>query len=353
MPGAVDADASPPPRRRRLLKVLAVNVIAVVALAAGAEVAVRKLAPDVVAAGADATLFEYRHSGTGGSWTLRPNASGMSYGVRVAADDEGYWAYSSRPADSSASWLLLGDSVTMGLGVTPDSTFAGRLAAHVQVRNPSILGWSAADYRRAAGWAAPSVDRAVLVWCLNDLYPDGQPLPQVAADETRATAPAAPAALRARMWLRRVGSPVFRWLDRHSRAYRWARTVPTRAAQRQYAYDRSLYVEPVYQPARDAAFEALLATADSFRQAGVPLTVVLVPGADQLRTRDWAPQDTVRHRLRGADVELVDLADVFVRAGPEGLFLTGDGLHLSTAGHRVVARALAERTPTERRMAPG
>jgi hypothetical protein len=37
----------------------------------------------------------------------------------------GGWNYKKQIADSLHKWLLLGDSVTMGIGIDNDSTFAG------------------------------------------------------------------------------------------------------------------------------------------------------------------------------------------------------------------------------------
>jgi hypothetical protein len=37
----------------------------------------------------------------------------------------GGWKYKKQIADSLNKWLLLGDSVTMGIGIDNDSTFAG------------------------------------------------------------------------------------------------------------------------------------------------------------------------------------------------------------------------------------
>ena len=331
----------------RVIRLLAANAAVLAGLLLVAEALVRLLAPGVVPAGADDALFVLRPHAAGAAWHLRPSAAGESYGVRIAVDRNGNQVY---PAETdadddttAANWLLLGDSVTMGLGVAPDATFAGRLAAlpGLRVRNPSVLGWAAPDYRRAVaghrGMAA-----VTLVWCLNDLYPDGLPIPIATAAATAAAAPRATLGQRTFQFAKSAAAGPLAWLNRHSRLYRWARTVPTDAAGRTYAYDRALYTDAARQPDRDRAFAEIAGLRDTLAARGVPLTVVLVPESPQVGTGDTAPQDTLRARLAVLGVRTLDLAPVLSR--PEH-FLTGDATHLSPAGHAVAARALRALAP--------
>ncbi len=340
-------------RLARLASVLAINAAVAGVLLLAGEALVRVAAPGVVPAGADASLFRLRPpaGGPGAMWTLRPGAQGVSYGVRVGVGPRATWAYAADTDADTLAWLLVGDSVTMGLGVEPDTTFAGRLAAlsGVRIDNPSVLGWAASDYRRAVGAHLAEGGRpaaVTLVWCLNDLYPDGQPIPVAAAAEQTAAAPDAPLGARVYQTVRRRAATPLAWLGRHSRLYRWVRTVPTGAVRRTYAYDRALYTDAARQPDRDRAFAALAAVRDTLRARRIPFSVALVPEAPQIAAlaADTAPQDTLRARLAGLGIRAVDLAPALRRAGGR-LFLTGDATHLSAAGHAVVARALQPLAP--------
>ena len=336
-------------RTRRLVRsgarLVVVNALVLIGLLLGAEALVRVAAPGVVPAGADEALFTYGANADGtSSYTLTPGASGDAYGASVRVTANGAWRYADADTTGPAT-LLIGDSVTMGLGVDPEQTFAGRLARGAHVANPSVLGWAAADYRRAvearlsgARLGADSLRAVVVVWCLNDLYPEGQPIPIAAAQRASAEAPRASWRERAYQAVRLGAAAPLAWLGRHSRLYRWARTVPTDAQARTYAYDRSLYTEAAYQADRDRAFGQIRAIRDTLAARQIPLTVAVVPQAPQLRSAppDTVPQDTVRARLARLGVAMLDLTPRLA----ESDFLTGDGTHLSPPGHARVAEAL-------------
>ncbi len=327
-----------------MLRVGAVNAAVLLALLLAAEAVVRIAAPGIVPAGADAALFTYAANADGSaSYRLAPGASGEAYGVAMQVSPDGTWVYTD--ADTTgAAVLLVGDSVTMGLGVAPDETFAGRLAAlpGVRIANPSVLGWAAADYRRAvvarlAGRRlADSLRAVVVVWCLNDLYPEGQPIPIAAAERVAAAAPTASLGQRAYQAVRLGAARPLEWLGRHSRLYRWVRTVPTDAAGRAFAFDRALYTEPAHQADRDRAFGQLRMVRDVLAARRVPFVVTIVPEAPQLATGDTVPQDTLRARLDALGIRHVDLMPALT----PGDFLTGDGTHLSPTGHAAAAEAL-------------
>ena len=330
---------------RHLARIVAVNAAVFVGLLLAAEALVRVLAPGVVPAGADDSLFVWTVFADGrAGWRLRPGASGEAYGARVSVTPDGTWAYTAETATSGPDVLLIGDSVTMGLGIDSDLTFAGRLAAlpGVRVANPSVPGWATADVRRAVSSRLEarhdSLSQVIVVWCLNDLYPDGQPIPQAAAAERAARAPEATVGERTFQTVRSGARGPLAWLDRHSRLYRWARTVPPDASGQTYAFDRALYTDPAHQADRDRAFADIAAIRDTVAAHGLPLLVAVVPEAPQFRTGDTVPQDTIRARLERLGVRTVDLTPRLSARD----FLTGDGTHLAASGHAAVARVLHE-----------
>ncbi len=321
------------------LRLAAVNAAVFLALLLAAEAFVRVAAPGIVPAAADEALFSFAaNADRTASYHLTPGASGDAYGAAVRVSPDGTWAYAD--ADTAgAAVLLVGDSVTMGLGVAPDETFAGRLAhlPGVHVANPSVLGWAAADYRRAIeARLSDSLRAVVLVWCLNDLYPEGQPLPIAAAERAAAAAPTATLGQRTYQAVRVGAASQLAWLNRYSRLYRLVRTVATDASGRAFAFDRSLYTDQAHQPDRDRAFRQLRAIRDTLAAHHVPFTVVVVPEAPQVETGDTVPQDTLRARLASLGIRHVDLRPAL----SSGDFLTGDGTHLSPAGHAAVAAVL-------------
>ncbi len=309
----------------RAVRVVAVNVAIFILLCALVEGCVRLAHPELGPLGTEGTLIEAgRYGPTPG---LRPGAAGTTNGAAVAVDRRGLWRYAAaRPGNPG--WLFLGDSVTMGLGVPADSTFAGRVVAaqdSLDVLNPSLIGYSSADYRRVLrawlGRADLPVRRVTVFWTLNDVY----------ADLPVATAPQGP---------RRVAPALHRFVLRHVRLYQWLRAALFDRPQAYYTHDRSFYVSDTTAHLR-AALEDLTAMHRRSRESGVEMRVVLLPYAAQLGTGDRLPQQTMARLLAERGISSHDLLPAF-EASPEGraLYLYGDGIHLSAAGHRLVARAL-------------
>jgi hypothetical protein len=146
---------------------------------------------------------------------------GIALGQRSRVDAKGFRA-TSRPFDwRRRSWLHLGDSVTMGVGVAADSTFSGRLAGvqdSVNVLNVSWLGYTTEDYKHVVetliGESVPEVliSRLTVFHCLNDI------------DSQQHARPGS----GYRSWL----GPVEPLLKEHSRLYVLAKTILTLMRQK-------------------------------------------------------------------------------------------------------------------------
>jgi lysophospholipase L1-like esterase len=321
LPPRPRADAPPSPPLRR---VLAVNLLVTVLLLAGVEGCVRVTHPEIGPAGMDAHLVAPDRFGR--SAGLRPGARGHVYGAPVAVDEEGFLAYPTPPPEAPA-WLLLGDSVTMGIGVAPGDTFAAKLAAVVDtvaVRNPSLIGYGAADYvavlRGLLARPGLEVRRVTVVWCLNDAH-----APSLGAANPDDT-------------VRRTAGPALTFLRRHVRTFQWAKAT---FADRPRTY--LLHDLPYYEGDRFAHAErqlgVLRVVADS---AEIGLDLVLIPYEAQLRAdADPAlllPQRRIAEAARDHGIPLLDVTDAFRRAErPPGLYRYGDGIHLSERGHALLA----------------
>jgi lysophospholipase L1-like esterase len=311
-----------------VLAVVGTNVALTALLLLAVEGAVRLALPELGPAGMDAHLVAAeRYGRTPG---LRPGAEGEAFGATVRVDSGGFVAYSTPPR-RGATWLFLGDSVTLGIGVHPDSTFAGRVAAAVDtaaVRNPSLPGYAAQDYvavlRALASHSDLRLRRATVVWCLNDAYPPGA---------TDAGAPA-----------RRVAGPVLGFLQRHVRTYAWAKVAFADRPRTYLLHDLPHYDGDAFTHA-DRQLAALRALADS---AGLQVDLVLIPYEPQLRAD--APPEHLRPQRRLAEaaarhgIPLHDATDAFRLEGHAvALYRYGDGIHLSERGHALLADWLLER----------
>jgi lysophospholipase L1-like esterase len=284
-----------------------------------AEVGVRWVVPQANQADTERVLFDV----AGDLVRWRPRATGMSFGRPVAIDEFGFRDLGAGSATATESWLVLGDSVTFGVGVDARETFAGRLqAAHASIKiwNTAVVGYSLEDY-----WAVlqeflathPPPTRVLLFLCLNDpmdrqrLNPETESLPQ-----------------------RTLG-----FLRRNSRLYIVAKGVFTDRSQSYWRHDLAYY------DSANSHFKRALDHLDRIRarlvEAGIPLLVVVLPYEYQLRdptVGNRLPQRMLAEQFARMHIAFIDLYDAFAaHAGPVAdLFLYRDPMHLSAAGHALV-----------------
>ena len=313
-------------RIRTWIKVGGINLAVVAGLLLALEGAVRLFVPAIGPVGTDRGLFaDSVFAATPGP---RAGASGLSNGARFTVGPHGFWQYAAAVDTTRASWLLLGDSVTMGIGVDPDSTFAGRLAVaadSLNLLNPSLIGYSTRDYRSVffaltdtlhrPDWR---IRRATVFWCLNDVY--------------------VPASTDPGAQVRQVGGTLLMFLRQHTRSYTWLKALLFDRPQTYFDHDRRLYDGPPL----DAAFADLAAMQARAQAQGIKLEVVLLPYAAQLRpdapTDAFTPQQILTERLTTLGLPVHNAAPFLVSVpNPEALYLYGDGIHFSTEGHNRIA----------------
>jgi len=307
-----------------MLRVVVLNILLTVLLLMAVEGCVRVAYPEIGPIGLDAALVSSdRFGDTAG---LQPGSSGQVYGTEMAVDGDGFLVYSAANR-TAPSWLLLGDSVTMGIGVAADSTFVGRLAASVDsaaVKNPSLVGYGAADYvtvlRALLSRTDLEIRWATVVWCLNDAH-------------DRVEGANDPGA-----FTRRNVGPGLGFLHRHVRTYQWAKATFADRPRAYLLHDLGFYEDDAFDYA-DRHLATLRAVADS---AQIHLDLVVVPYEPQLRAEarphDLLPQDRLAEAARRHGIAFHDAAEVFrsVEASAS-LYRYGDGIHLSERGHARLA----------------
>ncbi|MCI0514206.1 hypothetical protein L0128_13400 [candidate division KSB1 bacterium] len=173
----------------------------------------RFLCPEITALGTSKQLFiENLYDDSSG---LKTRASGISNGVTVEVDQYSFWKYRTEISPDKKSLLILGDSVTMGMGVPADSTFVGLLSTYLSntnVLNPSIIGYNIKDYCNLIHHFVSTrqndfkISELFIFWCLNDDYTDVPSLEQPGGK------------------LRYLFSDVLIWIRSHSRLYMFIKT---------------------------------------------------------------------------------------------------------------------------------
>lgn len=322
----------------RILRIVAYYIVSTVALLGILELVVRIAYPEIKSTSTSRDLV--MDSVYGQSAGLRPFARGLSGEKMFSVDALGFWKYAANADSLQNGWLLLGDSVTMGIGVSPDSTFAGRLAGLCPawyILNPSWLGYSSADYvniakhmlikRRFSDSSIPQIKRLTIFWTLNDVYSDGNigmPPGQAVRD---------------------IGSAMLGWMRRHLRAYHWLKHLWSDRPKAHFDFDAQFYRhdDPRYVEASQDLLEIKTMCSD----AGVRLEVVLLPYEYQLRQHDSPtsrPQTLFSRMLDRQNIRWYDLTALFqaLPGDHRELYLFGDGIHFSNSGHTEISRFIRE-----------
>ncbi len=230
--------------------------------------------------------------------------------------------------------------LTMGIGVAPDSTFAGRLSALCpawRILNPSWVGYSSADYlnitRALLSTESParstvsSIRRVTIFWTLNDVYSHcdvGVPPGQV---------------------LRANGFPILNWLRQHYRTYAWLKQMFFDRPKAYFEFDSQFYRRD--DPRFVAALHDVSAIRDVCTKRNVELQIVLLPYEYQLRPIDSGahlPEQLLSQMLDSLHVQWCDLTPSLRKlpGNPQSLYLYGDGIHFSKRGHREISRDVQE-----------
>lgn len=320
-------------RLKKISIIVLYNIAAVILLFGLAEVVVRITLPQITPSGTDYNLMVdslyYDSAG------LKPNSSGYTNGAFIQVDQYGF-RKTKIPVDTSKiSWLLLGDSVTMGLGVESDSTFAAILQQKMQgvnILNPSLIGYSVKDYENLFKYFTEKrkelkIKKVIVFYCLNDIY-SGE-ISQVEEPGGK---------------VRKYFGGIIRQLRNKSRLYQFLKNLLTDRPKDYYLYDEQFYRE---------GNPLLINTVNTFKRmnlesqkSGMEFIVILLPYEYQLRSSDPAlntPQKLMQEKLGQDSITVFNPFSGINISNSKDLYLYGDGIHFSNKGHRVVAEGVLSR----------
>jgi hypothetical protein len=293
------------------------------------ELGTRVIWPEINAQDTDPALMRQKAFGKSYGW--EPNASGISFGVPVEIDRFGYRKMDS-PENASESWVILGDSVTFGVGVETGDTFAQLLQndrPDVRIWNTSVIGYNFENHADALEnflsdpARASSVKNVMLFVCLNDVDL-GNAIETTAAAKTLDSS---------------AVQTILSFLRRNSRLYMRLKTLLSDRSKYYFQHDFSLYTD------ENESFRRSVDILDkmnrSLKERGIAFTVVILPYEYQVRTRneqDRVPQQLLSRRFDAAGIDYIDAYKYFEMSGDTWYedFLYGDFCHLSKKGHRVV-----------------
>lgn len=277
--------------------------------------------------------------------------------------------------------VLLGDSVAMGINVRIEHSTASRLERELTRRGPEgsrtrllnfgVMSYNLWDYYyclRAKGWRFEP-DGVLLLLCLNDAWPKALGLPLPERGRVGPWALAKHLLVKSRfvyaclyvLDLKRFLVPFLgsaaglpaKELPSDPRSSELLESLDpsSRRSLRETAATEGWSGEALRDSLRailqdndwDKALPALGAIARECRLRGVPFKVAVFPVSFQVRPgyRDERPQRQIMAYLRAEGIEAVDLRPALSEASRRGrMFLRGDLLHPTEAGHRVAAREI-------------
>lgn len=289
------------------------------------EVAARVVLSRIYNRSFDSSLIEeHKYGPTSG---LKANATGTVWGKTFHTDDLGGRKHEENRS-GKPKFFVIGDSVTEGVGVDDNETFASLISANLpetmdmDVRNISMIGWSTSDYRNAMDKLMSqdsSVTQVMLFYCLNDIYgKDGTTqLPHMGKTGAMGAANG--------------------FLQNYCGIYKLLKLLIYQHSDKYFQYDQALYGDParVNKAVDDISYIGQLCD-----RKGFSLVVILVPYRSQVEGKSSdGPQQALVKALPWSGIVIYDLLPALRKEpDPAGLYLFGDEIHLSAAGHRAIAK---------------
>lgn len=280
----------------------------------------------------------------GDSYGNRPNFRGIAFGADVQIDPNGFRIDPTFPGANGATGtvLVLGDSVSFGVGVEASKTVIGRLqranSPRLRFHNSSAIGYGLHDYANVAAVLVrsnPEIKYALLFYCLNDIYDTSAQEIEATVQEVNGTgtSPGPFSSLQA------FAASINAFLRSRSKLYLFVKTALTDPAKRYFDQDLAEYKKPGLDI--DGRLAPLREIAKIMAAHGVAFEVFVMPYEAQLRTThakdDLLPQTLVDDFLRKSGISYFDALTAFQQSGlpPANLYLYGDPMHLSDEGHRI------------------
>jgi hypothetical protein len=239
--------------------------------------------------------------------------------------------------------VLLGDSVSFGLGVAQERIYPARLEAQGvgEVVNLSMWAYDSCSEAQAFAEDGPSSPRYVVVqFFMNDLSVGSLRVRGAPTLRERLTIARNRLLYSSRIWLRAqqaAGGAGYLLLHDLRRRY-----LPLHLNADEPRHKRA-YLTEHPDDTNVPGFTCLLAIASRARELGAPVLIVNTPAEVQLYDRQYdAISDRLEGFCRSNGLDFVDtLPDLRGAPRRERLFL--DGVHLSAEGHTRVAALVGAR----------
>ncbi|MBI4664864.1 MAG: SGNH/GDSL hydrolase family protein [Nitrospinae bacterium] len=263
-----------------------------------------------------------------------PDSEGVSFGAVAHIDGLGMRKTAFSPiTGADGSYLVIGDSVTFGVGVEDERTFVAILQKKlpgVRLLNSAVIGSGPVQYKQAAEQylgSTPGIKKVVLFFCINDVADMDNGLKGNQPDDKGNT-------------VKRITHPLMQALQANSKLFLLLKNVAFDRSRQYTLFNSGLYGET--NPSFIAAMKTLKEIAGMAKTANVEFIVTLLPSEYQLRENTpelLKARKLVAGYLSQENIKFIDPHDYFLNAGgsSKDYFLYADDCHLSEKGHQVMA----------------
>lgn len=306
------------------------NIIAVIFLFLLLEVGVRLFVPQIRLPGTSSDLIiDSLYNDSPG---IKSDTEGCSGGVIKKSNGYHSWKYFKPVSTGTVKLLFLGDSVTMGISVENDSTFAGIINNSIHgmnVINPSLIGYSSKDYLNVFNYFIIkneyklNFSSVIMFWTLNDIYSN---YPDNKSPEYDSPG---------------VLNEIIGFLRRTSKSYQFLKNIISDRPKAYYEYDRQFYNNSSSLLLKSIEkIKRISATCDSLN---IKFQLILLPYEYQLRNSSrqgiFHPQNLLKEKLADTNIEIIDLRQVFSNVSERSneFYLYGDGIHFNERGNSLIA----------------
>ena len=333
-----------------LLKIIIVNIIIFSIIILNIEILVRFFHPEINAVGEDGSLINKNKYSS--SYGYFPNKEGYSFGSKFITDSNGFRI---NPKSSfnkkNNNILILGDSVTIGVGVDSENIFSSKLQSKlksINIINASATGYTFSDYLTIMPQIiSDKYVGVILCLCLNDFDRTSQKniVKKINYNEELDRKQRYP--IHFVEILRDLNDKYFNFNDFlrcHFRSYLWMKSLIIDSSKNHFLADFLRYKNITKMPEviRDQ-FDQLVFFQKNFKSW---LLIVILPYEYQLRTGEYEflfPQQMIMRSTEDLGLDLVDLYSPLRKyvldnqLKSQDLFLYNDPCHFSSEGHKIIA----------------
>ncbi len=316
---------------KKTFQIISTNILIIFLLFLISEIVVRISFKNISIQGIDTNLVASQ--AIYNSIGLKPLEKGMCNGEIIEVDKWGFRKNSHAVDTTRKSILLLGDSVTMGVGVKADSTFAGilqNLYRKKNILNPAIIGHSVADYLNQVKYYVINKDgptnfkinEVIMFYCLNDLAYGIEDIKQPGGK------------------LRSSLGGIMAFFRSHSKLYMFLKNAISDRSKFYFLYNEKFYRRN-NQYFKQAMNDILKIHKQLF-SLNIRFTVVILPYEYQLRNfydNEYHQQDLIKEFFNKNNIHYYDSMKYLKKQtkNPKTLYLYADGIHFSNMGHKLIA----------------